>query len=57
MVSFYYDFGLWQGLLGDATFIFMVQNLYEIYSLAHKWRQKYYILIVVDLFLLHGSHN
>jgi hypothetical protein len=27
-----YDFGLWWGLLGDTTSIFMVQNLYVVYS-------------------------
>jgi hypothetical protein len=41
MVPFYYDFGLWWGLLGDTTSIFMVQNLYEVYSsLAHMWNCK-----------------
>jgi hypothetical protein len=43
IVLFGYDFGLWWGLLGDTTSIFMVQNLYEVYSsLAHMWRQVYY---------------
>jgi hypothetical protein len=41
-----YDFGLWWGLLGDTTSIFMVQNLYLLFLCAtfgvKSWVRKSY---------------